>query len=125
MIQLCTFTEQIRDYLQLIKEQSDQAEHYVDEIEKITYMLDGAFYFAQQENKHHIDQTSKINSYLNELGLNETEIDLIGYDLGLKKENGGWSINQYLQIAEQAQLMLSDKELENYMMYLYKKNADV
>ena len=125
MIHLCTFTEQIRDYLQLIKEQSYQAEHYVDEIEKTTYMLDGAFYLAQQENREHIDQTSKINSYLNGLGLNETEIDLIGYDLGLKKKNGEWSINQYLQIAKQAQLILSDKELENYIMYLYKKNADV
>lgn len=125
MIHLCTFTEQIHDYLQLIKQQSHQTEHYVDEIEKITYMLDGAFYFAQQENRENSDQTSKIISYLNGLGLNETEIDLIGYDLGLKKKNGEWSINEYLQISEQAQLMLSDKELENYMMYLYKKNADV
>lgn len=125
MIQLCTFTEQIRDYLQLIKEQSHQTEQYIEEIEKITYMLDGAFYLTEQENREHSDQTSKIISYLNGLSLNETEIDLIGYDLSLKKKNGEWSINQYLQIAKQAQLMLSDKELENYIMYLYKKNADV
>lgn len=125
MIHLCTFTEQIRDYLQLIKEQSQQTKQYVEEIEKITYMLDGAFYLAEQENKQHNNQTNKIISYLNGLGLNETDIDLIGYDIGLKKKNREWSIDQYLQIAEQAQLMLSDKELENYMMYLYKKNADV
>ena len=125
MIHLCTFTEQIRDYLQLMKEQPHRTKEYAQEIEKITYMLDGAFYLAEQENKQHNNQTNKITSYLNGLGLNETDVDLIGYDIGLKKQNGGWSIDQYLQIAEQAQLMLSDKELENYMMYLYKKNADV